>query len=161
MRKTETGALKKVRKSSWQVGYQNNSREQNTWKRGDESIARTGSEIQVSAVETLSYTDGHLVYFGEAAGRAPHLCTFCRNITQILTDGVQRREVLLWTQTVNWSLIFNTGSGPDELCLVPVFSSSSLHREDKEIPLFFFFFLVQWLFFVCLCLCLCVASCSC
>ena len=76
-----------------------------------------------------------------------------------LTDGVQRREVLLWSQTVNWILIFSAGSAPEELCLVPVFSSSSLRREDKGIFIFhsFFFFPLR-----CCCFffnaCLCVAS---
>lgn len=74
-----------------------------------------------------------------------------------LADGLQRREVLLWSQTVNWVLIFNTGLAPAKQRLVPLFSSSSLHREDKKqscLSLFSHFFYPMWA-------CMCVASSSC
>lgn len=58
------------------------------------------SEIQVGAVKTLSHTDGRSVYFGEAAERAPHPCTFWRNLTGSQMD-CRRREVLPWSHTVN------------------------------------------------------------
>lgn len=75
MRKTETEVLED--KEDIKTTARNNILE----RVGDESITRAEGETQVSAAKTLSYADGRSVYFGEAAERAPHPCTFWSNIT--------------------------------------------------------------------------------